>query len=75
MELMMCDSFRDFSGQRFGCWIVQNEYKASSNGERKWLCHCGCGTDWNVLERGLLYGGSNNATLHVDFFPLLKESS
>lgn len=71
--MMTCNSFRDISCQRFGRWTAQNEYKTNSNGERKWLCHSDCRTDRYVLGRSMLYRGLNNATLYVDFFPLLNE--
>lgn len=47
-------------GQRFGRWTVQNEQMATDRGQRKWLCRCDCGTERYVLERGLLYGGSES---------------
>lgn len=53
------------TGQRFGRWTVLDDYitverKTGGIKERKWLCRCECGTERYVLERGLLYGGSQS---------------
>lgn len=48
------------SGQRFGRWTVLDEFTLTPRGERKWMCRCDCGTERYVLERGLLYGGSES---------------
>lgn len=48
------------SGQKFGRWTVLDEYIVTPKGERKWLCRCDCGTQRHVLERSLLYGGSES---------------
>ena len=47
-------------GQRFGRWTVLGQMEFSKTGERKWLCRCDCGTERFVLERSLLYGGSQS---------------
>lgn len=46
------------SGQRFGRWTVLDGYITTSQGERKYLCRCDCGTERYVLERSLQQGGS-----------------
>lgn len=48
------------SGQKFGRWTVLDEYIVTPRRERKWLCRCDCGTQRHVLERSLLYGGSES---------------
>lgn len=48
------------SGQRFGRWIVLDDFVLTTKGERKWLCRCDCGAQRYVLERGLVYGGSES---------------
>lgn len=45
-------------GTVIGRWTVFDSYEKTSKGEKKWLCHCECGTERYVLERSLLYGGS-----------------
>lgn len=45
-------------GQKFGRWTVLDKYELTTKGEKKWLCHCDCGTERYVLERSLMYGGS-----------------
>lgn len=47
-------------GGVFGRWEVVGEPILTPGGERKWLCRCTCGTERYVLERGLLYGGSES---------------
>jgi len=47
-------------GKRFGRWTVIGEAAVIENGKRKWLCKCDCGTERYVLERSLLYGGSES---------------
>ena len=47
-------------GHKFGRWTILDEYIISPRGERKWLCRCDCGTQRHVLERSLLYGGSES---------------
>jgi len=39
---------------------VIGPYAENPKGERKWLCRCECGTEKYVLERSLLYGGSES---------------
>lgn len=46
--------------QRFGRWTVLGGCVTTSRGERKYLCRCDCGTERYVLERSLLYGGSQS---------------
>lgn len=46
------------TGDKIGRWTVLGEYTLTARKERKWLCHCDCGTERYVLERSLLYGGS-----------------
>ena len=48
------------SGQRFGRWTVLDGCITSPRGERRYLCRCDCGTERYVLERSLLYGGSQS---------------
>lgn len=48
------------SGQKYGRLTVVDEYIVPPRGERKWLCRCDCGTQRHVLERTLLYGGSES---------------
>ena len=48
------------SGQKIGRWTILDEYIITPRGERKWLCRCDCGTERHVLERSLLYGGSES---------------
>lgn len=50
----------DLSGKTFGRWLVQNEMITTPKGERKWMCRCECGTFRYVLERSLVYGGSES---------------
>lgn len=45
---------------KIGRWNVTDEYIVTSSGERKWLCRCECGTEKYVLERSLIYGGSES---------------
>ena len=47
-------------GQRFGRWTVPGQQMVTARGERKWLCRCDCGTERYVLERSLLYNGSES---------------
>lgn len=49
-----------YSGQRIGRWTVLDKSTTTSSGEKKWLCRCECGTERYVLERTLLYGGSES---------------
>ena len=48
------------AGDRIGRWTVLGEYELTGRNERKWLCRCDCGTERYVLERSLLYGGSES---------------
>ncbi|MGM9641038.1 MAG: hypothetical protein ACI3V3_06695 [Faecousia sp.] len=48
------------TGRKFGRWMVLRDSLLTSNGERKWLCRCECGTMRYVLERSLRYGGSRS---------------
>ena len=51
------------SGTRIGRWTVLElpEAEAAQRiSSRKWLCRCDCGTERLVLERALLYGGSES---------------
>lgn len=47
-------------GQRVGRWTVLAEQTVTARGERKWLCRCDCGTERYVLERSLVYGGTES---------------
>ena len=47
-------------GDRIGRWTILGEYVLTDRNERKWLCRCDCGTERYVLERSLLYGGSES---------------
>lgn len=47
-----------YPGMKIGRWSVTSEYITTETGERKWLCHCVCGTERYVLERSLRHGGS-----------------
>lgn len=51
---------RALSGQRFGRWLVLNDYIKTKKGEIKWLCRCACGTERYVLERVLVRGDSRS---------------
>lgn len=46
------------AGEQFGRWTVLDDCICTEKGERKWLCHCACGTKRYVLERSLLCNGS-----------------
>lgn len=48
----------DLRGLKFGRWLVLDEVLEERN--RKWLCRCDCGTERYVLERSLVYGGSQS---------------
>lgn len=45
-------------GSKVGCWTITGEYINTTRGEKKWKCHCDCGTTRYVLERSLRHGGS-----------------
>lgn len=45
-------------GSKIGRWTVLDDYQKTSQGEKKWLCRCACGTERYVLERSLKHGGS-----------------
>ena len=46
-------------GTKIGRWtIIEEIYQPEK--ERRWLCRCDCGTVRDVLERSLLYGGSQS---------------
>ena len=47
-------------GDAIGRWTVVGPYEATERNERRWLCRCECGTERGVLERSLLYGGSQS---------------
>ena len=47
-------------GQRFGRWTVLGDVIVTSDGKRKCLCRCDCGTELYVLEHSLRYGGSES---------------
>jgi len=47
-------------GTKQGRWTILHKYIITDSGERKWLCRCDCGTERYVLERSLLYGGSQS---------------
>lgn len=51
---------KTLAGREFGRWTVLNDVIKDKNGEKKWLCRCTCGTERYVLQRTLLYGGSNS---------------
>ena len=46
-------------GDTFGRWSVLKEITETER-EKKWLCRCECGTEREVLERSLIYGGSKS---------------
>ena len=46
-------------GQKYGRWTVLH-VSPQSEGETKWFCRCDCGTERDVLERSLRYGGSSS---------------
>ena len=48
------------AGDKIGRWTVLGDYVLTQKNERKWLCRCVCGTQRYVLERSLLYGGSES---------------
>ena len=45
-----------YPGARIGRWTVLS--KSTGDGERRWICRCECGTERDVFERSLRYGGS-----------------
>ena len=47
-------------GEKWGCWTVLDGFIKTPKGERKWLCHCECGTERYVLERALRSGSSRS---------------
>lgn len=47
-------------GYRIGRWTVLDQPSKNDRGEKTWLCRCECGTERYVLERALLYGGSES---------------
>ncbi len=51
---------KDLTGEKFHRWTVVGSYTETPKGERKWLCRCECGTEKYVLERSLVYGGSES---------------
>ena len=51
---------KSLNGEIFGNWTVIGDYVTDTNRERRWLCHCICGTERYVLERSLLHGGSKS---------------
>lgn len=55
---------KNLINQPFGKWTVIGDcitFKNKRNRtERKWLCRCECGTERYVLERSLIYGGSQS---------------
>lgn len=48
------------AGMIIGKWEIKNESIRTTQGHKKWLCHCTCGTERYVLERSLIYGGSKS---------------
>lgn len=54
-----------FPGMVVGYWTVQQEHIITPQGEKKWLCHCKCGTIRYVLERSLKYGDSESCGCHA----------
>ncbi len=53
-------AFKLKAGDRVGRWTVSGESILTERNQRKWLCRCDCGTERYVLERSLLYGGSES---------------
>lgn len=54
-------------GMRFGRLMILNQAESSQRGERRWRCKCDCGNEKSILERSLLYGGSQSCgCLRVD---------
>ena len=49
-----------FQGARFGRWTVTGSCRTDEKGQRRWACTCDCGTQREVLERSLIYGGSES---------------
>jgi len=45
-------------GAKIGRWTVLEA--SDSDGRRRWLCRCECGTERFVLDRALRYGGSQS---------------
>ena len=54
----MKQQFKNLYGERFGRWTVIDDIPDEASGERKWRCRCDCGTERQILERSLLFGGS-----------------
>ena len=55
-ELSMPVRSEVYPGARIGRWTVLS--KCAGDGERRWRCRCDCGTERDVFERSLRYGGS-----------------
>ena len=45
-----------YPGAKIGRWTVLS--KCTGDGEQRWKCRCDCGTERDVFERSLRYGGS-----------------
>lgn len=52
--------WQSLSGQRFGRWVVLDEYIRTETGVLKWKCRCECGTERYVLPRNLKSGASQS---------------
>ena len=50
----------ELPGQRAGRLTITDEYITTDKGEKKYLCHCDCGTEKYILERTLRYGGATS---------------
>ena len=59
----------ELPGQRAGRLTITDEYITTDKGEKKYLCHCDCGTEKYILERTLRYGGATSCGC------LLKENA
>lgn len=50
----------DLTGQKFGRWTVLYEVEPTTNKrgylDKRWICHCDCGTEKPVYERELFRG-------------------
>ena len=47
-------------GEQIGRWTVIGEASRNAKGQKIWPCRCLCGTEREVLDRSLRYGGSES---------------
>ena len=49
-----------YIGKKIERWTIVGDSTVGPNGEKTWPCRCECGTERDVLERSLVYGGSKS---------------